>query len=199
MKSITVIDYGIGNIKSAVKALETVGYTVTFSADPTVIRQSDRILLPGVGAFQPAMKKLDSLNLSDLLREHAAKGKPLLGICLGMQLLAKSSDEFGFFPGLGLLDSDITAFRDLPKIPHMGWNELSLITSDPLFRNVNSGDYVYFVHSYYAPLSSETIAETDYHGPFSSIMRKDNVVGMQFHPEKSQKTGLTLLKNFGDI
>ncbi|MCK6603110.1 MAG: imidazole glycerol phosphate synthase subunit HisH [Bacteroidetes bacterium] len=199
MKSITVIDYGIGNIRSAIKALETVGFSVTFSGDPQVISRSDRILLPGVGAFQPAMKKLESLGVTNLLRDHAARNRPLLGICLGMQLLAAGSEEFGYYPGLGLLDTRITAFKDLPKIPHMGWNQLLPVTADPLFRNVQEGDYVYFVHSYYAPSGKQTLAETDYFGRFSSVMRNGNVVGMQFHPEKSQTTGLTLLKNFGEL
>lgn len=200
MKTITVIDYGVGNIRNVIKALDFVGYRVTFTHHHHTIEQSDRLLLPGVGAFQPAMKQLESLNLTSLIKQHAQKGKPLLGICLGMQLLCKSSTEFGYYKGLGLLDSDITEFTGVPKNPHMGWNQLHITSpDDTLFKNVTSNESVYFVHSFKASLSEQTAAKTDYFGEFSSILKHENIVGMQFHPEKSQRTGLQLLKNFGEI
>lgn len=200
MKSITVIDYGVGNIRNVIKALDFVGYRVTFTNHHHIIEQSDRLLLPGVGAFQPAMKRLESLQLTSTIKHHAEQGKPLLGICLGMQLLCKSSTEFGYYEGLGLLDSDISEFTDVPKNPHMGWNQLHITNpDDTLFKNVTSNESVYFVHSFKASLSDQTAAKTDYFGEFSSILKHDNIVGMQFHPEKSQKTGLQLLKNFGEI
>lgn len=200
MKSITVIDYGIGNIRSVLNALNHVGYTVTFTADRTLISRADRLLLPGVGAFQPAMKKLNSLGLTDLIHEHTAAGRPLLGICLGMQLLCSGSHEFGWFPGLGYFNLEVTSFTGCPKVPQMGWNTLHPVDPHhPLFRNALPGDYVYFVHSYYAPVGDGTAATTDYYGDYSSVLIKDRVVGMQFHPEKSSTTGLTLLKNFGDL
>ena len=185
MKKITVVDYGIGNIKNVIKALEFVDYSVTFTRDPTLIKNADRLLLPGVGAFQPAMKKLESLNLVEVVKTHA-ETKPLLGICLGMQLLCQSSTEFGFYKGLGLLNSKIDEFKDVPKNPHMGWNQLIFNTSsDSIFKDLTSNESVYFVHSFKASVSNETIASTDYYGNFSSVLRRGNVVGMQFHPEKA--------------
>lgn len=200
MKKITVLDYGVGNIRNVVKALELVGYQVNFTHEHHQIEQADRLLLPGVGAFQTAMKKLENLQLDDMIKNHAAKEKPLLGICLGMQLLCQSSTEFGLYNGLGFFDVTVEAFNDVPKIPHVGWNQLEFAKEEEkLFTNLTTESNVYFVHSYRANLCKETIASTDYYGKFSSILKTKNIVGMQFHPEKSNHVGLQLLKNFGDI
>lgn len=199
MKKITVVDYGIGNIRNVIKALEACDYRVTFSGDPTILTSSERMLLPGVGAFQPAMKQLETSGLTDIIRQHVAKEKPLLGICLGMQLLCKGSFEFGYYPGFGFFDCEVKEFQKVQKVPHMGWNQVEWVRQDTVTTSVQNFSDVYFVHSFYADLTSDTIGKTNYGQEFSSVLKKGYVVGMQFHPEKSQKSGLQLLKNFGEI
>ena len=214
---IALIDYGISNLRSVQKAFEHLGTEVTLVNTPDRLAQADRLILPGVGAFPAGMKGLQERGLIEPVKQAAHNGKPLLGICLGMQLLFESSDEMRETEGLGLLPGRVTriqdagdmrqaanrdsAFRIPPstlKIPHVGWNQLDLVSDHPLVRDLTSGSYAYFVHSYavYPDQREIVFATTDYGGPFASIVGRGNVCGLQFHPEKSQAVGLKLLKNF---
>ncbi|SFE15156.1 glutamine amidotransferase [Lentibacillus persicus] len=196
---IAIIDYGAGNIKSLQFGLTNVGLESRLTTDPDVIRQSDGIILPGVGAFRDAMDALINLNLDGVLKEEAANNKPLLGICLGMQLLYETSYEDGEWYGLGLLHGEIGRINDSVKVPHMGWNTLHHHTNSALLNDIPENTYVYFVHSYalktYNP--DELVSSASYGGTVPAIVQKDNLIGMQFHPEKSGTMGLQLLKNFG--
>jgi glutamine amidotransferase len=211
---IALIDYGISNLRSVHKAFEHVGRAVTLVDTPERLAQAERLILPGVGAFPAGMQGLQERGLIEPIRQAARDGKPLLGICLGMQLLFESSAEMGETAGLGLLPGHVTritgqaasaaaesASRIPPvtlKIPHMGWNQLDVVHDHPLVRDLAAGSYAYFVHSYavYPDQREMVIATTDYGGPFASIVGQGNVCGLQFHPEKSQAVGLKLLKNF---
>jgi len=196
---IGIVDYGMGNLFSVSKALERLGAEYFISADKKELLAADALILPGVGSFRDAMERLQV----DTIKEFAATGKPLLGICLGMQLLFEDSDENGFTKGLGLLPGNVRRFSgkttsgDPYKVPHMGWNKLEFVQSSPLFANLQE-DYVYFVHSYFinAANSEVLLAKADYHEEVSAVVGKDNVFGMQFHPEKSSKLGMALLENF---
>lgn len=205
---ITVVDYGIGNIFSVLRALEHAGSTPELSSDPDEIRSADRVVLPGVGAFANGMEGLRSRNLVEPLREFAKSGKPLLGICLGMQMLVDESEEFGTHQGLGLIPGKVVAIeaRDEDgkrlKIPHIGWSPLTAPNADwsgsPL-RDVPEGSSAYFVHSFtVVPASDESrLADTTYGDcRISAAVRKDNVSGCQFHPEKSGEVGLRIIRNF---
>lgn len=194
---IVIIDYGMGNLYSVSKAIERLGYEVVISADPQVILNATAVILPGVGAFGDAMHHLQSTGLDHITKQYAESGKPLLGICLGMQLLFEQSEEYGTHRGLGLLQGDVIRFRGAFKVPHMGWNKLQLLQDCSLFTDVDEG-YVYFVHSYHVlPTQKEQlIASADYYGPVTAVVAKENIYGMQFHPEKSGVVGMQLLKNF---
>ncbi len=201
---IALIDYGISNLRSVQKAFEHLGTEATLVDTPDRIAQADRLILPGVGAFPAGLQGLRERGLIEPIRQAARDGKPLLGICLGMQLLFESSDEMGETQGLGLLPGKVarigrqsSAVRGL-KVPHMGWNQLDIVREHPLVRGLASGSYAYFVHSYavYPDQREIVLATTDYGGAFASIVGRDNVCGLQFHPEKSQAVGLKLLKNF---
>lgn len=198
---ITMIDYGASNIRSAQKALESVGAAVTVTDDPQIVRQATRLVLPGVGAFGAGMMALRDRGLDTAVCDAAARGVPLLGICLGMQFLFEASDEMGHHPGLGLIPGRVTRF-DLTdatlKVPHMGWNQIEYDRPHPLLREVPSGSHTYFVHSYYCIPADlqDTLALTHYGQAFSSVAGRGNVYGIQFHPEKSQRRGLQLLRNF---
>ena len=198
---ITMIDYGASNIRSAQKALEAVGAEVTVTSDPDVVRQGTRLVLPGVGAFGAGMDALRARGLDTAVVETSARGVPLLGICLGMQFLFEQSDEMGEHMGLGLLPGGVTRF-DLAdptlKVPHMGWNQIEYENEHALLHEVPSGSHTYFVHSYYCVPANRDhiIATTTYGHPFTSIVGHNNVFGIQFHPEKSQKRGLQLLRNY---
>jgi glutamine amidotransferase len=201
---IALIDYGISNLRSVQKAFEHLDTEVTLVDTPDRVAQADRLILPGVGAFPAGMKGLQERGLIEPLKQAAHEGKPLIGICLGMQLLFDSSDEMGNTVGLGLLPGQVmriggqsSVVRGL-KIPHMGWNQLDLVSDHPLVRDLTSGSYAYFVHSYavYPNQHDIILANTDYGGPFASIVGRGNICGLQFHPEKSQAVGLNLLKNF---
>jgi glutamine amidotransferase len=196
---IAIIDYGMGNLHSVSKAVERLGYEYTFVSDAESLLAADGAILPGVGAFGDAMKNLRERNLIEPIRQFAASGKPLLGICLGMQLLFDSSTEHGEHEGLGLLPGRVERFQGDYKIPHMGWNKLTFLQENPIFSGVEEG-YVYFVHSYFVQPTEANrpilLATADYYQEVPAIVGKGNVYGMQFHPEKSGTVGMKLLENF---
>ena len=201
---IAIVDYGVGNLFSLKSSLDAIGADTIVTADEAVLRSADKILLPGVGAFEDAARKLRDSGLADLLKELAAAGKPLLGICLGMQLLFEKSYEYGEHEGLGLIPGNVRPIADvIPadyKIPHIGWNALHFRQSSPLFRHVKEGDCVYFVHSYYAADCDPFVVATAEYGPeLTAAVAKDNVYGCQFHPEKSGSVGLAILKAFAEL
>ena len=200
---IAILDYGVGNLFSLRSSLACIGADAVVTPDEKVIRQADKLLLPGVGAFGDAAEKLRQSGLDQVLREEVEKGKPLLGICLGMQLLFDRSLEFGVHQGLGLLRGEVRPIGEvIPKglkIPQIGWNNLHFTREHPLFRYVKEGDSVYFVHSYYAADCAESlVAETEYGAPLTAAVALDHVMGCQFHPEKSGKVGLGILKAFAE-
>lgn len=200
---IAVIDYGVGNLFSLTSSLAMIGAESVVTSDPKVIRAADKILLPGVGAFEDARKKLSVGGLDKIIIDEVKGGKPILGICLGMQMLFEHSYEYGLHEGLGLLRGDVVAMDGrLPKnlkIPQIGWNSLSVKKSHPIFKYTNDGDYVYFVHSYFADGCDDSLlATTDYGIEMTAAVAKDNVTGMQFHPEKSGEVGLAILRAFNE-
>lgn len=201
---IRIIDYGVGNLFSLRSSLRAIGIDADYTGNPAEIRKADKLILPGVGAFRDAREALRSTGLDRVVQEEAGKGKPLMGICLGMQMLFDWSYEYGEYEGLGLIPGEIVPMdgripKDLP-IPHIGWNELMLKQPSPLMKNTANGDYVYFVHSYYAETPAEyVIATTDYGVEMTAAVQKDNVYGCQFHPEKSSKVGLSILKAFCEL
>ena len=201
---IAIVDYGVGNLFSLESSFAAIGAEVTVTADPAALKAADKILLPGVGAFEDAAKKLHSSGLDKVIKELAAKGKPLMGICLGMQLLFERSYEYGCHEGLGLLRGSVRPIRDvIPadyKIPHIGWNGLIMKRESPLMKYVKPGDFVYFVHSYYAADCDESVIATAEYGPeLTAAVAKGNVLGCQFHPEKSGEVGLKILKAFVEM
>ncbi len=199
---IAIIDYGAGNLNSVYKALIKIGAEVMITSDPIDINTCSAIILPGVGSFGAAILKLKELGLDIGIRENVAKGKPLLGICLGMQLLFDRSFEDGNWEGLGLIGGEIIKFSDpCLKVPHIGWNQLILNRNDDIGLGIGQGEYAYFVHSYYAlpKEDDDVIFYTEYGIHVPAIVRKGVVIGMQFHPEKSSETGIKLLENFIEI
>lgn len=195
-----IIDYGVGNIGSVTQGLIRAGIEVTVSSDLDEIEQADVLFLPGVGAFNDAMSALKNTGLIPAIKNHVKSGKLLVGICLGMQLLFEESSEYGYTKGLGFLKGRVD-YLDVPyKVPHMGWNALKIKKEDTLFKNIQACDYVYFVHSYGAICDSKYIlASVDYGQDIPAIVRHDNVIGYQFHPEKSGQVGLQLLKNIKEL
>ena len=198
-----IIDYGVGNLFSLRSSFAAIGEEATVTADPAALSRADRIVLPGVGAFADAMAKLRASGMEEALRAAAAKGTPILGICLGMQLLFDKSYEYGEHAGLAMISGEV---REIPvsadlKLPHMGWNALSFGgRKHSLFRYLEEGDYVYFVHSYAAVgCDPFVIARAEYGGPVTAAVAKGNVMGCQFHPEKSGNVGLRILKAFCEI
>lgn len=200
MTRILIVDYGMGNLRSVQKAFEKLGFAAEVSGDPNRIGGIDKLVLPGVGAFRDAIARLREADLAAPIIEHVRKGKPFLGICLGLQLLFTTSNEDGEHRGLDLFPGEVVRFPKLPgiKVPHMGWNELRIVKPAPALAGLPEPPAVYFVHAYYvAPRDQELIAtETDYPTPFASSIWRDNVFATQFHPEKSQKVGLRMLENF---
>jgi glutamine amidotransferase len=194
---IAIIDYGMGNLHSVSKAVERLGYAYKVTSDKQEILQADKAILPGVGAFGDAMAYLQESGLDQTTLDYAASGKPILGICLGMQLLFTESEEHGTHKGLNLLPGKVVRFQGDYKVPHMGWNRLSFEQNGPLFQDIEEG-HVYFVHSYHAipENTSDLLATTDYYQSVTAIVGRDNVYGMQFHPEKSSDIGMKLLGNF---
>jgi len=201
--TVAVIEYGMGNIRSVMNALDEIGAKGELVADPERIGSFDKVILPGVGAFQEAMESLKNHGMDEALGDFVNAGRPLLGICLGMQLVCRNSEENGNHDGLGWINAEVRSFprgQGL-KVPHMGWNAIRFVKDDPLFKGLESRLDVYFVHSYRveSKSSENVLAQTDYGGMFTSIVRQDNIWGMQFHPEKSQATGLKLLQNFTSV
>jgi glutamine amidotransferase len=193
-KRIVIIDYGLGNLRSVLRGLERAGAAPTITADPEVIASADGIVLPGVGAFREGMEML-----GDLKQTVLTSDTPLLGICLGMQLLMDSSEEHGVHRGLGLVPGSVKRFAHVAgmKVPHMGWNTIRTDPGTPLFEGLGEEEYVYFVHSYYAAAAPEhTLASTTYIHPFASAVNSNRTYGVQFHPEKSGAVGLKILENF---
>ena len=199
---VAIVDYGVGNLFSLKSSLRAIGQDAAVTADPEEILGADRIILPGVGAFGDAAEKLKNTGLGDVVRQAAGSGKPLMGICLGMQLLFEESCEFGSHRGLALIPGRIRPITEvIPagfKVPHMGWNSLIFkAPDDPLFRFIRNGDCVYFVHSFYAADCAEsTIAAAEYGAELTAAVRNRNVCGCQFHPEKSGRAGLNILRAF---
>jgi glutamine amidotransferase len=201
---IVIIDYGMGNLRNVQKAFEHIGVSAVVSAQASGLRRADGLVLPGVGAFGDAMKNLRAAGLGDLVRDRATAGVPLLGICLGLQLLFEESEEMGQHEGLGILPGRVVRFAGDLKVPHIGWNQLDLTprgAAHPLLRDIPDHSYAYFVHSYYVvPAQADCILTTTaYSLDFASMAGLDNVFGAQFHPEKSQEVGLQLLRNFAGI
>ena len=201
---IAIVDYGVGNLFSLNSSLEMIGAESIVTADEAVLRSADKILLPGVGAFEDAAKKLRESGLAELLKELAGQGKPLLGICLGMQMLFEKSYEYGEHKGLGLIPGSVRPIRDvIPadyKSPHIGWNALHFRQENPLFNYVQEGDCVYFVHSFYAADCDDSVVATaEYGAELTAAVAKGNVYGCQFHPEKSGTVGLAILKAFNEL
>ncbi len=195
-----IIDYGLGNLNSVQRGFERVGLETKISSDIEDIRNSNSLILPGVGAFRDAINLLKENNLKDVIIEEVKKGKNILGICLGMQLLYEKSFENGEYDGLELLEGHIKKFDISLKVPHMGWNDLKIQKHDPLVKYIKKGDYVYFVHSYYAQGREEDIiAYSEYEVKVPAIVKKDNIYGIQFHPEKSGSVGHNLLKAYKEI
>ena len=197
-----IIDYGVGNLFSLQSSFTAIGEDVMVNSDPDVLRKADHILLPGVGAFEDAVRKLRQSGLDEMVYEAAREGKPLMGICLGMQMLFEKSFEYGEHQGLGLLKGQVIPMAGLLpadlKIPHMGWNGLNITKPDgKLFRNTKEGAYVYFVHSYFADGCDDSLAaRTEYGAWLTAAVEKDNIFGCQFHPEKSGEAGLDILRAF---
>ena len=201
---VAIVDYGVGNLFSLECSLNAIGAQVTVTADPEVLRAADQVLLPGVGAFGDAAQKLRTTGLDKVIKELAANGKPLLGICLGMQLLLEKGYEYGEHEGLGLIKGSVVPMEgvipaDL-KIPHIGWNALKFKRPSPLFKNIKEGDCVYFVHSFYgADCEESVIATAEYGAELTAAVASKNVFGCQFHPEKSGTVGLEILRAFTQL
>jgi glutamine amidotransferase len=200
---LVIVDYGMGNLRSVEKALERLGTTPIISLKAEDLAEADGLIVPGVGAFGDAMQELERLELVEPLRAKVREGVPLLGICLGLQILFEESEEAPGVTGLGLVRGKVRRFVLPPnfKIPHMGWNSLSLSPSSRLFRGIPENAHVYFVHSYFVdPVDPEVIvARSDYGGPFTAAIEQGNLFGVQFHPEKSQAIGLRILANYTEI
>jgi glutamine amidotransferase len=200
MQKIVIVDYGMANLRSVQKALEKVGHTAEISGAPQRVAEADKVILPGVGAFRDAIARLHEAGLAEPLRDHLRSGKPFFGICLGMQLLFSRSHEDGLYAGLDVFPGEVVRFADLPglKVPHMGWNQVRVVRPAPPLAGFPPGGAVYFVHSYYVvPRDAALVAaETDYPTPFASAVWHENVFATQFHPEKSQRLGLEMLRQF---
>jgi glutamine amidotransferase len=201
---IAIIDYGVGNLFSLTQSLKKIGADAVVTADKETIRKADKIILPGVGAFEDAIKKLRSQNLDSLIIEEAKNGKKIMGICLGMQMLFEKSYEYGEHIGLGLLKGNVVAMKgkipETLKIPHIGWNALIFKKEAPLFKYIKDNDCVYFVHSFYATdCEQSVIATAEYGKELTAAVRCENVMGCQFHPEKSGRVGLNILKAFCEM
>lgn len=201
---LVIVDYGVGNLFSLKSSFKAIGVEAIVSGEKEIIEKADKIVLPGVGAFGDASDKLFSSGLAEVVINQAKQGKPLLGICLGMQLLLERGFEYGEHKGLGLIKGDIKPIQDvIPKdykIPHIGWNALNIIDkTNPLFKYIKDGDFVYFVHSFYGADCDSVVATSEYGANLTAVVAKGNVFGCQFHPEKSGEVGLKILKAFSEM
>jgi glutamine amidotransferase len=199
---IAIIDYGVGNLRSVEKAFEAVGAEARLTSDPTLIRDSERVVLPGVGAFGECAARLRQSGLDRPVIEAATNNKPILGLCVGLQLMFDEGHEFGVHKGLGLMRGKVTRFpEDGPRVPQIGWNQIEDTRSHPLLNGLDDGTYFYFVHSYRVEAgdSDDVLAQTDYGIRYPSVCARGSVMGVQFHPEKSQDAGLRLLANFASL
>ena len=201
---VAIIDYGVGNLFSLVSSLKSIGVEAVVTDREEVIAAADKIILPGVGAFGDARRKLAETGMDKLILDEAKKGKPIMGICLGMQLLFEKGYEYGVHDGLGLLKGEVVSMQGVVpaeyKIPHIGWNGLIFKKENPLFKYIKDGDFVYFVHSYYAKNCEESLLATAEYGPeLTAAVAQDNIYGCQFHPEKSGSVGLNILRGFADL
>ena len=201
MSQVAIIDYGVGNLRSVEKAFAATDCEAIVSSDEKDLRAAERLVLPGVGAFGACMRALRERGFDRVVRERVEEGTPLLGVCVGMQLLFEESDEFGATQGLGLLPGKVRRFSDELVVPHVGWNRIDQVFEHPMFDGVANGSFFYFVHSYYCePVEKSVVAgETEYGIKYASVVAKANICGVQFHPEKSQDAGLRLLKNFARL
>lgn len=192
--NVVILDTGCANLSSVTYAVQRLGYRPTVSRDPEIVLRADKLFLPGVGTAQAAMEQLEQRELIELIK---ACTQPVLGICLGMQLLASGSDENGGIKTLGIIDTPVKQMSDVGlPLPHMGWNQVSAQAGNHLFRAIDDGSYFYFVHGYAMPICQNTIAQANYGEPFTAAVQKDNFFGVQFHPERSGAAGAQLLKNF---
>jgi glutamine amidotransferase len=202
MPPILIIDYGMANLRSVQKAFQNFGHEAVISGDPNRVAEAQKIVLPGVGAFRDAIARLRETGLDRPLIEHIRSSKPFLGICLGLELLFTTSYEDGTYQGLDIFPGEVVRFPSVPglKVPHMGWNQLRIVRQCPVLSGIKDGDAVYFVHSYHVVPKDPTIiaTETDYPTPFASAIHNENVFATQFHPEKSQRVGLAMLRNFAE-
>ena len=196
---IAIVDYGMGNLRNVRRGFAEVGHDAIITDDPRLISRAERIVLPGVGAFGEAVRRIDARGLRVPLTEQIGKGTPLLGICLGMQLLYRASEESPGAQGLGVLSGEVKRFSDNVKVPHIGWNDIVVSPGQQLLDDASGYRCYYFVHSFYAPVSDETIAKTSYGVDFSSAVKKGRAYGVQFHPEKSQEAGLEILRRFTEL
>lgn len=198
---IAIIDYGMGNLRSVEKAFAYLGYNAQITSDPKEISQADKVVLPGVGAFGKGMEELRQRGLIEVIKEVVAEQKPFFGICLGLQLLFTESEEAPGVAGLGIFPGRVTRFKQGVTVPHMGWNQIHIKRDSPIFNSIPSDTYFYFVHSYYVVPEDDNVilATTDYAVEFVSMINHGNLFATQFHPEKSQKIGLQMLKNFARV
>lgn len=201
MTDVAIIDYGVGNLRSVEKALAWVGCEARVSSDEDELRRAKRLVLPGVGAFGACMEALGERGFDQLVRERVAEGVPLLGVCVGMQMLFEESEEFGRQAGLGLLRGRVRRFAGSLHVPQVGWNQVRQQSAHPLFAEIEDNAFFYFVHSYYCEAMDREVVlgETEYDTSYASVIAHKNVCGVQFHPEKSQTAGLRLLKNFAQM
>ena len=198
---IAIVDYGMGNLKSVEKGFKKVGVDALVTSEPRVVENANAIVLPGVGAFKDCIRNLSDLSLTEAVVASINKGKPFLGICLGLQVLFSESEEFGTCKGLDIFRGKVVRFKEGLKVPHMGWNTIRIVNRPPILSDIEEDSFFYFVHSFYVvPEDKGIIATTtDYGTTFTSMVWKDNVFATQFHPEKSQGLGLKILKGFGDF
>jgi len=198
MARVAVVDYGVGNLRSVEKAFATAGFHAVVSAEKAVLREAEGLVLPGVGAFGSCMKALCERGFDEIIRKRVSAGTPLLGVCVGMQMLFEESEEFGRTAGLGLLRGRVRRFSDELLVPQVGWNQVLQVRSISLLDGIDDGAFFYFVHSFYCEPSDRTavIARTEYGPAYASVVGQGNIYGVQFHPEKSQAAGLRLLGNF---
>lgn len=201
MAGVAIIDYGIGNLRSVEKAFTSQGIPAVVSSDPGLLREAEKLVLPGVGAFAACLRGVSSRGFDQLVCDAASEGKPIIGLCVGLQMLFEEGHEFGVHRGLGLLPGRVVRFAEDLRVPHVGWNQVALKGHHPIFSELPDQSFFYFVHSYYVDATEPgvVLGETDYGITYPSICGRGNLVGVQFHPEKSQSTGLQLLKNFAHL